>query len=188
MDVIRSQGYLFVDGLMIEPALAWCFQSLPGCQPPLPLFRGTAYDGLAELGPLLIPVRVGDQADQHWQQPESPLGLAVWLESRLDAVEMRAVLQRRLQVLSPAGQAFWLRMYDARSLLRAHQAGLEFPKGFWHGIDAVWLQHKTGPFIAWANSYPDEDAAPRDLGIAPQITLDWPLLHALAGTETEIHA
>lgn len=188
MDVIRERGFLFVDGMLIEPAMTWCFQFLPECEPPLPLLRGTAYDGMAELGPLLIPVRPGDQADRVWQQPDNPLHLGVWLESRLDLLAMQMVLRRRLQVLNPAGHPYWLRLYDARTLRRVHQAGLVFPRGFWHGVDTVWLPRQNGPFLAWANPHPDDDAAPRDLDIAPQITLDWPLLHALAGTETEVHA
>ncbi|WP_443190163.1 DUF4123 domain-containing protein [Pseudomonas indica] len=188
MDVTRRQGYLFVDGLLIEPAMAWCFQYLPECQPPMPLLRGTAYDGMAELGPLLIPVRPGDQADHLWQQADGPLHSAVWLESRLDLFAMQTILLRRLQVRDPKGKPYWLRFYDAYALSRAHQAGLEFPRGFWHGIDAVWLPRDTGPILAWANPHPDDDAAPGDLGVAPQITLDWPLLQALANPETEIHA
>lgn len=188
MDVIRGQGFLFVDGLLIDPAMAWCFQYLPECEPPLPLLRGTAYDGMADFGPLLIPVRPGDQADRVWQQVDSPLHHAVWLESRLDPFAMQPILRRRLQVRDPSGQPYWLRFYDARALSRTHHVGLEFPQGFWHGIDAVWLPRDTGPFLAWANPHPDDDAAPRDLDIAPQITLDWPLLQALANTETEIRA
>lgn len=188
MDVMRGQGFLFVDGLLIDPAMAWCFQYLPECEPPLPLLRGTAYDEIADLGPLLIPVRPGDQADRVWQQADNPLYLGVWLESRLDLLSMRAILQRRLQVRDPNGQPYWLRAYDARALARVRHAGLAFPQGFWHGIDAVWLPRQSGPFLAWANPAPDVDIAPRDLGIAPQITLDWPLLHALADTETEIPA
>lgn len=188
MDVIRGEGFLFVDGLLIEPAMSWCFQYLPKCEPPLPLLRGTAYDGMVELGPLLIPVRPGAQAERLWQQADNPLHLAVWLESRLDLFAMQAILQRRLQVRAPGGQSYWLRAYDARALARVHQAGLAFPQGFWHGIDAVWLPRASAPFLAWANPAPDLDIAPRDLGVAPQITLDWPLLHALANTETEVHA
>ncbi|HSX71254.1 MAG TPA: hypothetical protein VLF16_10005, partial [Pseudomonas sp.] len=104
----------------------------------------------------------------------------------LSAQEIQESLQRRLQIFSPTGNALWLRLYDARPLLRAHQAGQAFPPGFWHGITSVWLQGLGNPFAAWHNPSPLDDAAPADLGITPQITLDWPLLQALANTEMEI--
>ncbi len=183
----RVQGYLLVDGVPIEPALAWSYEHLPECGP-LPLFYGTDYEVLIDQGPLLIPAKPGDSADRYWQQPDSLLRNAVWLESTLPPSRMRSIMQRRLQVYRPSGDAVWLRLYDSRPLLRAYRAGLAFPNGFWHGITSVWLPERTAPFAAWHSLESHDDIAPRDLGISPQIALDWPLLNALANTEMEVQA
>lgn len=182
---MRAHGFLLFDAAVQDHALAWCYRELPMCQP-VPLLYETEYQALAEQGPVLLAVSAGSVPEQSWLQKQGPLANAVWLESTLSAGVLTRLLQKRLQVFSPSGQRLWLRLADARPLWRAHQSSTAWPDSFWQGIDAVWLNTPSGPIEIWQHQQSTEALAIPPEGIAPILTLDWPLLHALAGTDKEI--
>ena len=84
---------------------------------------------------------------------------------------------RALRVLN------WLRLGDARPLYRAWLAKTQWPEGFWHRVERIWLRHEVGVVCAWHNEQSHQDMTVADQGIATQLTLDWPLLQALASQD-----
>ncbi|WP_394236111.1 DUF4123 domain-containing protein [Pseudomonas anguilliseptica] len=182
---MRTQGFLLFDAAMQENTFAWCYQHLPECEL-IPLLNGTEYHALAEQGPVLLHTHAGSAAEQCWLHRKGPLEHAVWLECLQNEKALVSLLQQRIQVYAPSGQVLWLRLADARPLLRAAQAGASWPDSFWEGVNAIWLNNASGPFEAWHFPPVEAGRLKPSQGIAPLLTLDWPLLHALAGTDKEV--
>lgn len=182
---MTGSGFLLFDGASHKQALVWLCQTFPE-HSPCPLLQGTPYSSLAEIGPILLEAGVGSALYEAWHQGRPELHNAVWLKSDFALYELRAVLQRRLRIFSPDGREFWLRLADGRPLLKAWRTHTHWPSGFWHGVHEVWLRDHETPLLAWANPHPEQDATtPRDT-IDAQITLDWPLLEALAQSEARL--
>lgn len=178
-------GFLLFDGASRKQALAWLCQTFPE-HSPLPLLLGTPYSSLAEIGPILLNANAGSALHDAWYQGGSELQHAVWLKSDFALHDLRATLQRRLRILSPDGREFWLRLADGRPLRNAWRADAQWPVGFWHGVREVWLHDGGTPLLAWSNPSPERDETIASEPLAAQITLDWPLLEALAHSETTL--
>lgn len=177
----HANGLILIDGSQYESALAWLYEQYPSHQP-FPLLLGTSYEALVEAGPILLDAAIGTPAHQAWWQG-SDLTNGLWLESSVKAEELLQVLQRRVHIYAPDGREFWLRLADAAPMRQAWLANVQWPDGFWHRIDRVWLHHENVPICAWHNETPEQDCAPLDTGIRAQTTLDWPLLEALSGND-----
>lgn len=173
-----NSGALLLDGAQYEDAFAWLYQHYPNHQP-LPLLAGTAYEQISDAGPILIDAPVGSPAYVAWSQG-GDLCSALWLETDTRAEELVSILQRRLRIFAPDGREVWLRLGDGRSLRHAWLGGAQWPSGFWYGISRIWLRHQKAIICAWHNHEPKYDMAPAETGITAQITLDWPVLQALA--------
>lgn len=172
-----ERGALLIDGARYDSAFTWLYEHY-GEHSILPLLSNTAYEVVAEAGPILIDARKGSKAHNAWLNG-SDMQSAMWLESTASTEELWAILQRRLRILAPDGRQYWLRVADASPLQQAWSSGAQWPEGFWYRIERVWLQHEGQTFCAWHNQNPQHDAAPLNTGIDAQLTLDWPLLEAL---------
>lgn len=177
----NGNGALLLDGARYESATAWLYQSFPNHQP-LPLLLGTAYEPIADAGPILLSAPMDSPAYEAWLHG-SEIKDGVWLESDASVDELQGILQRRLRIFTPDHRELWLRLGDARPLYLAWQRGAKWPEGFWHKISRVWFQRKGVAFCAWLNEQPEKDTAPADLGVTAQLALDWPLLEALANPD-----
>lgn len=173
-----SKGALLLDGAQYEDALAWLYQSYPSHQP-LPLLSSTAYELIAVAGPILIDAPVGSPAYSAWSQG-GDMPTAIWLQGDTRAEDLVPILQRRLRIFAPDGREFWLRLADSLPLRQVWLASAQWPDGFWHGVSGVWFRHQGEAICAWVNAQPELDIAPATTGITAQITLDWPVLQALA--------
>jgi hypothetical protein len=171
-------GALLLEGAHHEQPLRWLYQQYPDHEPRL-LLRHTAYEEIADFGPVLVQADEGSSLYSAWWQGKADLLSAVWLEPTMPVERLFKVLQRRLRIHAPDGREFWLRLGDAAPLRQAWRVGAQWPSGFWHGVSAVWLQHDGAPILAWSNQTPEVDCAPADSGLVAQATLDWPLLEAL---------
>ncbi|MCQ4326390.1 hypothetical protein CXK94_02455 [Stutzerimonas stutzeri] len=176
-----GNGALLLDGARHENATAWLYQRFPTHQP-WPLLLGTDYEPIADAGPILLDAPQGSPVYEAWRHG-SDIEDGVWLQSDAALDDLQRILQRRLRIFTPERGELWLRLGDACPLYRAWQSGAQWPEGFWHGVQGVWLRDGTGIFCAWHNDRPQQDGAPDDLGIAAQLTLDWPLLQALANQD-----
>jgi len=176
---MTNSGALLFDGASRKKALAWLSQTYPE-HSLRPLLQGTAYKALADIGPILLDADQGSALHVAWLQGSPDLQHAVWLKTRVKLDQLHTSLIRRLRIRSPDGREFWLRLADARPLLNAWRAGSQWPSGFWHGVEEIWLQGSSGPLKAWDNASPELDATRPSQSIDAQITLDWPLLVALA--------
>ncbi|MFL9814258.1 DUF4123 domain-containing protein [Stutzerimonas sp. VN223-3] len=176
-----GNGALLLDGARYESATAWLYQSFPSHQP-LPLLVGTAYEPIADAGPILLNAPVGSPAYEAWKHGDS-IEDGVWLESDAPIDALQRILQNRLRICTPEHREFWLRLGDARPLYSAWQSGAKWPDGFWHRIQRIWLRHEHSTFCAWHNEHPEKNNVQADLGVAAQLTLDWPLLKALASQD-----
>lgn len=176
---MKNNGALLFDGASRRQALVWLCRTYPE-HALRPLLHGTPYAPLAEIGPILLEAEQGSPLHSAWCQGAAGLRHAVWLKTETKLDDLHASLKRRLRILSPDGREFWLRLADARPLLKLWQAGLQWPPGFWHGVAEIWLQNQDGPFQAWRNPSPERDGTTATQAIDAQITLDWPLLEALA--------
>lgn len=176
--VTNRKGAILLDGSRYENAMAWLYRNFPSHQP-RPLLQGTIYEPIADAGPILLDAPIGSPAYDAWTHGKD-IKDGIWLESDAPAEELQHILRRRLRVLTPDGRELWLRLGDARPLYRAWQREAQWPEGFWHRIPRIWLHHKGATFCAWQNAHPDTDGAPANQGITAQLTLDWPLLEALA--------
>lgn len=173
----QGRGAVLLDGAHYENALAWLYQQYPD-QQPLPLLIGTAYEPIADAGPILLNAPAGSPAYEDWRSGRQ-MEDALWLESDAATEQLWCILQRRLRILTPDHSELWLRLADARPLRRVYQAQEQWPEGFWHSIQGVWLRHEDTPICAWRNLNPQLDSAPLKQGIEAQLTLGWPLLEAL---------
>lgn len=180
MNSPANRGVLLVDGARYEEAFTWLYERYAE-HSILPLLSGTDYEPIAEAGPILIDAPQGSTPHHAWRSG-TDMQSAIWLESERSAEELWAMLQRRLRILAPDGREYWLRIADAQPLYQAWSDGAQWPDGFWHGVERVWLLHQGNIFCAWHNRSPQHDAAPLNTGIDAQLTLDWPLLEALART------
>lgn len=180
-----GRGFLLFDGASHKQALAWLCQTFPE-HSPRPLLQGTAYEALAELGPILLEANAGSTLHEAWAQGRDELLTAVWLKSDFALPDLRNALQRRLRIFSPDGREFWLRLADGRPLLNAWRVHTHWPNGFWHGVQQVWLRDHDAPVLAWSNVYPELDTTRPQNTLDAQITLDWPLLEALAQHEPHL--
>lgn len=176
-----TNGVILLDGARYENAVEWLYQAFPSLQP-IPLLLGSAYEPIADAGPILLSAPMGSQAYEAWLHG-SDIEHGVWLESDASMDELHRILQRRLCIFTPDKRELWLRLGDARPLHLVWQRRARWPEGFWHQISRIWLQREGGPFCAWHNEQPEKDSAPGDLGVAAQMTLDWPLLEALANPD-----
>lgn len=176
-----GNGALLLDGARHEHATAWLYQHLPGHQP-WPLLAGTAYESIADAGPILLEAPLGSPPYEAWKHGNE-IHDGVWLESDASITTLYRTLQRRLRIFSPDQRELWLRLGDGRPLLHAWKSGTQWPEGFWHCIEGVWLRSGGSAFCAWRNECPQHDLAAGDLGLSAQLTLDWPLLRALANQD-----
>lgn len=176
---MTSAGFLLFDGASHKQALAWLCQTFPE-HSPMPLFLGTPYEALADLGPILLDAAEGSALHSAWYRGSPELQSAVWLNSNLALHDLYASLQRRLRVRAPDGREFWLRLADAKPLAQAWRAAAQWPQGFWYGVREVWLRDNDIPQRAWHNSSPEQDNTVASDTLDAQIILDWPLLEALA--------
>jgi hypothetical protein len=186
MNIPGTEGAILLDGARYDDALMWIYEQYPDHQP-LPLLAGTPYELLAEAGPILLSAPAGSPAYQAWWQGVD-LHSGLWLESRCEVDELFRLLQRRVRILSPDRREFWLRFADAQPMRNAWLTGAQWPEGFWHRIDSIWLHHEHIPTCAWRNQAPHIDCAPADAGLSAQVTLDWPMLEALAPQDVAIQA
>lgn len=173
-----NHGALLIDGASHDHILAWLYQHYPSHQP-LPLLLETPYAVLQDLGPILIDAPRHSPLYDGWNSGVIELRYGVWLETRLPTDQLFHSLQQRLQVRSPDSRTFWLRLGDARPLLRAWKAGAQWPQGFWHGIGALWMHDEQGPIRTWRNEQPELDLVTLSDTFTAHITLGWPLLDAL---------
>lgn len=178
-------GFLLFDGASHKHALAWLCQTFPE-HSPRPLLQGTAYAALAEIGPILLEADAGSALHEAWAQGRNELLNAVWLKSDLPLSGLRDALQSRLRILSPDRREFWLRLADSRPLLNVWRTHAHWPDGFWYGVHEVWLRHHEGPLMAWSNEKPESNSSTSQDTLYAQITLDWPLLEALAQDESHL--
>lgn len=179
---MMDSGFLLFDGASHRQALVWLCQRFPE-HSPRPLLQGTPYEPLAAIGPILLQADAGTPLNDAWQAGQPELEQAVWLRSELPLVALRESLRRRLRILAPDGRVFWLRLADARPLRQAWRSQVQWPAGFWHGVSEVWLRDGEAPILAWHNPHPQLDATQPGPPLEAQITLDWPLLDALAQPE-----
>lgn len=180
-----DRGFLLFDGASHTQALAWLCQTFPE-HSPRPLLQGTAYEALAELGPILLEADAGSTLHDAWSQGREELLNAVWLKSDVPLPDLRDALQRRLRILSPDGREFWLRLADGRPLLNAWRARAQWPDGFWCGVQEVWLRDHDAPVLTWRNAHPELDTTRPQDTLDAQITLGWPLLETLAQHEPHL--
>lgn len=171
-------GCLLFDGARYPDATAWLKRHWPQ-QKAYSLFRHSDYEAIAEAGPMLLAAPVNGDVHKAWRQG-SGFPDALWLETSSPVDALWRILQRRLRVFSPAGRELWLRLGDALPLRHAWLVGAVWPEGFWHQVSSVWAMHEQCPVRLWHNSATELDAAPKDLGLSAQLTLDWPLLCALS--------
>lgn len=176
-----GNGALLLDGARHENATAWLYKHLPGHQP-WPLLVGTAYEPIADAGPILLEAPFGSPPYEAWKHGSEIMD-GVWLESDASISTLLNVLRRRLRIFTPDGNELWLRLGDGRPLYHAWQSGAQWPEGFWHRIDGVWLRGGATAFCAWRNERPQHDLAPAEPSLSAQLTLDWPLLRALANQD-----
>lgn len=181
----KSTGALLMDGAMFDNAMQWLYGEYVHVTPLL-LLRGTDYEAIAEAGPILIETSAGSSIYRHWQSGANGMADASWLESRVPVQTLFASLQRRLRILAPDRREFWLRLGLAEPLRQAWKAGLQWPEGFWFGVDSVWLHHAGSTHRAWNNPSPERDCT-RLSGnpLEAQIALGWPLLQALSATDPQ---
>lgn len=176
-----GNGAVLLDGARYENAFAWLYQHFPDAQP-RPLLLGTPYEPIADAGPILLDAPTGSSAYEAWRSGDQVLD-GIWLESAAPADDLYRILQRRVRVFAPNRRELWLRLGDARPLHRAWLGKAQWPDGFWHRIQGIWLRHQASIICAWHNDQPQMDLAPADQGIVAQLTLDWPLLEALASED-----
>lgn len=176
-----GSGAVLLDGARYENSLAWLYQHFPSHQP-RPLLLGTPYEPIADAGPILLDAPTGSAAYEAWRTGSEILD-GVWLESDVSVDDLYRIMQRRARVFAPDGRELWLRLGDARPLYRAWLAKTQWPEGFWHRVERIWLRHEVGVVCAWHYEQPQQDMAVADQGIAARLTLDWPLLQALASQE-----
>jgi hypothetical protein len=176
---MSGTGALLFDGASRKKALVWLSHTYPQ-HSLMPLLYGTQFELVGDVGPVLIDADEGSPLHAAWVQGASGLKNAVWLKTAINQNQLYASLRRRLRVRSPDGRNFWLRLADARPLLRAWQAEAAWPQGFWHGVSQVWLHAHGGPFLAWENANASDDCCPSAEDMSAQIMLDWPMLEALA--------
>jgi len=174
----NGNGAILLDGARYESATAWLYQCFPSHQP-RPLLLGTAYEPIADAGPILLDAPVGSMAYDAWRHG-TEIKDGLWLESDASMDDLQHILQRRLRIFTPEHRELWLRLGDARPLYQAWQLEGQWPVGFWHRISRIWLHHEGTIFCAWQNEQPEKDGAPAELDLAAQMTLDWRLLEALA--------
>lgn len=175
---IADQGLLLVDGAHYDDAWDWLHQHY-GQDQPLSLFQGTAYEPIAAAGPFILNASVGSATYAAWWRG-SDLQRGVWLATGERARALLPSLQRRLRIFDEQQREFWLRLADGDALNRARLAGAQWPAGFWHGVDSIWLRQDGEAVCAWENPAPQLDAASADKGLVAHITLSPPLLHTLS--------
>ena len=173
-----NKGLLLLDGAQYEDAIDWLHQHY-GADAPQSLFKKTAYEPIGAAGPFLLNASTGSAAYAAWWGG-SDLQHGVWLASPLSAQQLLPILQRRLRVLDEQQRELWLRLADGSVLRRAWLASMQWPTGFWFGVESVWLRHANAPICAWENQAPEFDSAPANKGLVAQITLPEALLHALS--------
>lgn len=178
-----KQGAILIDGAGLDNACAWLYENYPAHQP-RPLLFDTDYAPLMNLGPILLDASQGSALYLDWSQGAEVLQHSVWLETIQPVDQVFSILQQRLQVSSPDGRTFWLRMADACALKKALDVGAKWPAGFWYGVASVWLLDGSKPIRAWVNEEPEFDCISRADSASNRIGLDWPLLEALTqGTD-----
>lgn len=182
---MTQTGALLFDGASRKRALIWLSQTYPE-HSVSPLLYGTAFNALGDVGPILLDADEGSPLHQAWLRGAPDLQHAVWLKTSSSQNELYTSLCRRLRILSPDGREFWLRLADARPMLRAWQVSAKWPEGFWYGVKEVWLRDQHNALMAWKNETPEYDCTVAADNIQAQIMLDWPLLEALAQDTTSL--
>lgn len=180
---MTQTGALLFDGASRKKALIWLSQTYPA-QSASPLLYGTPFEALGDVGPILLDADEGSPVHQAWLRGSADLQHAVWLKTCASQNALYTSLSHRLRILSPDGREFWLRLADARPMLRAWQASTKWPEGFWFGVKEVWLHDQRHAFMAWKNEAPEYDCAVTVEGVKKPVMLDWPLLEALAEENT----
>jgi hypothetical protein len=176
--VIPQHGVLLLDGAQYDDAIDWLGLHY-GADNPVPLFRGTPYEPIAAAGPFLLNASSGSATHAVWWD-DSALQHGVWLAASMSASQLLPILQRRLRIFDEQRREFWLRLADGPALSRAWLAGAQWPAGFWHGVESVWLRQGGTVLCAWQNEVPAFDSAPANNDFAAQIILPDPLLQALS--------
>lgn len=176
--VVPKKGLLLLDGAQYEGAIDWLNEHY-AADSPQPLFKGTAYEPISAAGPFLLNASIGSAAYAAWWG-DTDLQHGVWLASPLSIQQLLPILQRRLRIFDEDQRELWLRLADGSVLRRAWLADMQWPAGFWFGVESVWLRHGNEPVCAWENEAPEFDSAPANKGLAAQITLPEPLLQALS--------
>lgn len=172
------KGLLLLDGGRYADAMSWLHEHY-GADNPQSLFNGTAYAPISATGPFLLNASLGSAAHNAWWSG-ADLQHGVWLASQKNAQQLLPMLRRRIRIFDEQRQEFWLRLADGPALTRAWLAGAQWPKGFWCGVESVWLRHGNGAACAWENRHPEYDLAPQPKGLVAQITLSESLLLALS--------
>lgn len=142
----NGNGAILLDGARYESATAWLYQCFPSHQP-RPLLLGTAYEPIADAGPILLDAPVGSMAYDAWRHG-TEIKDGLWLESDASMDDLQHILQRRLRIFTPEHRELWLRLGDARPLYQAWQRERKWPVGFWHRISRIWLHHEGTIFCA----------------------------------------
>lgn len=180
---MTNTGALLFDGASRKRALIWLSQTYPG-HSAYPLLYNTPYEAMGDVGPVVLNADEGSALHTDWLRGTPDLQHAVWLKTQISHNDLYASLRRRLRVLSPSGSEFWLRLADGRPMLRAWQAQIRWPDGFWYGVSEVWLHDGDEPFSAWKNETAEYDCTRATQDIQAQIVFDWSLLAALAKQDT----
>ncbi|CAI8979110.1 DUF4123 domain-containing protein [Pseudomonas sp. IT-P171] len=173
-----NKGLLLLDGTQYEDAIDWLNEHY-AADFPQSLFKGTAYEPISAAGPFLLNASTGSAAYTAWWGG-TDLQHGVWLASPLSAQQLLPILQRRLRIFDEHQRELWLRLADGSVLRRTWLAGVQWPTGFWFGVEGIWLRGGNAPVCAWENKAPEIDAAPANTSLIAQITLPEPLLHALS--------
>lgn len=107
----QSRQYLLLDGAQIDDLLAQLYRLEDNPSPHL-LYRGTLYEALADIGPILVELVPGSRLEahftEHWQATAG-----VWLQSAASTQELVEHL-RSLVHASVQGVTVLLRYYDPR--------------------------------------------------------------------------
>lgn len=173
-----NKGLLLIDGSQYKDGTGWLHEHY-GPDHPQSLFNRTAYEPISACGPFLLNASIGSATHTAWWSG-ADLQHGVWLATSKTTQQLLSIMQRRLRIVDEQQQEFWLRLADGPALTRAWMASAQWPKGFWFGVDSVWLRHGNGPVCAWENQHPEYDSAPEEKALVAQITLSESLLLALS--------
>ena len=149
----NGNGAILLDGARYESATAWLYQCFPSHQP-RPLLLGTAYEPIADAGPILLDAPVGSMAYDAWRHG-TEIKDGLWLESDASMDDLQHILQRRLRIFTPEHRELWLRLVTPGLCIRHGSAK---GNGRW---DSGTVSHASGFITKAQSSVPGRTNSPR---------------------------